>query len=206
MAITNGYTTLAKLKRQLNIDDGAEDQALEALVEAVSRAIDDYCGRRFYAVTQTRYYTPRYARCLLVDDLLSVTTLKTDDDGDGTFETTWATSDYLLAPYNAQQETPPRPYSLVETAPSGDYWFPVGRQRGVEIAGSWGFSASTPDSIEAACLFQAAYEHRSSYAPLGISGSDTVGLSDHFRNDVRLTGLHPIARRRLDTYRLVPVG
>jgi hypothetical protein len=134
------------------------------LVEAVSRAIDDYCGRRFYAATQTRYYTANRHERLLVDDLLSITTLKTDDDSDGTFETTWTVSDYLLAPYNAQQESQPQPYWRIEVAPDGDYWFPAGTRRGVEIAGSWGFSSSTPDVVENACLFQAALEHRSGWS------------------------------------------
>ncbi|MCC6629956.1 MAG: phage head-tail connector protein, partial [Chloroflexi bacterium] len=148
MAITNGYTTLARLKARLGITDTTEDAALESLVEAVSRAIDDFCGRRFYAATQTRYYTANRSDRLLVDDLLSITTLKTDDDADGTFETTWTASDYLLAPYNAQQESQPQPYWRIESAPSGSYSFPVCVPRGVQIAGSWGFASTTPDVVE----------------------------------------------------------
>lgn len=200
MAITNGYCTLAELKTRLSITDTNEDAVLEPLVESVSRAIDDWCGRQFYAASQTRYYTPQYRDRLLIDDLLSVTTLKTDEDGDGTFETTWATTDYYLGPYNAQLESVPQPYTDVEASSAGRYWFPVGQPRGVQIVGSFGFSATTPTVVKNACLFQAALEHRSSDAPLGSSGNDDIGQT------VRLTGLHPVTRRLLEPYRRITVA
>ncbi len=165
----------------------------------MSRAIDDWCGRQFYAATQTRYFTARRPDRLLVDDLLSITTLKTDDDADGTFETTWDATDYMLGPYNAQLESVPQPYTQVEVTPYGDYSFPCTR-RGVEIAGSWGFSSTTPNVVKNACLFQAALEHRSADAPLGVSGNDDIGQT------VRLTGLHPVTRRLLETYRRITVA
>lgn len=209
MSITNGYATLAGLRARLGItgvSDTADDAVLEAVIESVSRAIDDYTGRRFYAATQTRYFTPESGRRLMVDDLLSVTTLKTDDDADGTYETTWAATDYALAPYNAQLESVPQPYWRIEVTPYGVYWFPAGVQRGVQIVGSWGFSATTPDVIEQACLFQAAHEFRSQQMPLGVSGTGSLRVSDEFANDVRLTGLHPVTRRLLETYRRISVA
>ena len=209
IAITNGYATLAGLRARLGItgvSDTADDAVLEAVVESVSRAIDDFCGRRFYAATQTRYFTALRADRLLVDDLLSVTTLKTDDDGDGTYETTWTAADYYLAPYNAQLESVPRPYWRIEVSEGGDYTFPCDVRRGVEIAGSWGFSSTTPDVVEQACLFQAAHEFRSQSMPLGVSGTGSLRVSDEFASDVRLTGLHPVTRRLLEPYRRAVVG
>lgn len=199
MAITNGYTSLAKLKARLGISDEQDDAVLEAIVEAVSRAIDDHCGRQFFAATQTRYYTARRCDRLLIDDLLSVTTLKTDEDGDGTYEITWTASDYHLAPYNAQLESVPQPYWEIEVSDLGDYSFPVGVRRGVQILGSWGFSAATPDVVENACLFQAALELRSTDAPMGITGADDALATA--RTTIRLTGLHPVTRRLLEAYR-----
>lgn len=184
------------------MSDTSDDAVLEALVESVSRAIDDFCGRRFYAATQTRYYSATSGRRLLVDDLLSVTTLKTDDDGDGTYETTWATKDYHLAPYNAQLESVPEPYWSIEVSESGDYSFPVGVRRGVEIAGSWGFSATTPDVVNRACLFQVAQEFRTRHTPLGVQGSG------EFATEVRSIGLHPFVKRLLSNgpYRRIAVA
>lgn len=200
MGIVNGYTDLIKLKSRLGITDETEDDVLEAIVESVSRAIDGETDRQFYAATQTRYYTALSSACLLVDDLLSVTTLKTDDDGDGVHETTWAATDYLLAPYNAVLASTPGPYWRVELGVGGTRWLPVGVRRGVEIVGSWGYSATPPRAVASACLFQAALELRSSYAPAGSSGSGDTA------QDIRLTGLHPVTRRLLEPYRRAVVA
>jgi len=193
VAIVNGYATLAEARAEVGItgvSDTSDDAVLEALVESVSRAIDDFCGRRFYAATQTRYYSATSGRRLLVDDLLSVTTLKTDDDGDGAYETTWATTDYHLAPYNAQLESVPEPYWRIEVSEGGDYSFPCGPRR-VQIVGSWGFSATTPDVINRACLFQVAQEFRTRHTPLGIQGSGDMAV------EIRGVGLHPFVKRML---------
>ena len=208
ITITNGYATISSIRARLGItgvSDTADDAVLEAVVESVSRAIDDFCGRRFYAATQTRYYSAKSGRRLLVDDLLSVTTLKTDDDGDGVYETTWAATDYHLAPYNAQLDSPAQPYWRIEVSEYGDYTFPCGPRR-VQVVGSWGFSSTAPDVVEQACLFQAAHEFRSQQMPLGVSGTGSLRISDEFANDVRLTGLHPVTRRLLEPYRRAVFG
>ncbi len=194
MAITNGYTTLALLKARLGIAtaDTADDTTLEAIVAGVSRAIDDYCHRRFYTVTETRYFTAEHSRQLLVDDLLSVTSLQTDVSADRTYGTTWAATDYDLAPYNAQLESVPQPYWAIEVPFNGTNFFPVGVTKGVKVAGSWGFSSTTPAAISEACLFQAALAFQGSKgvgASLGVGGTE-----------VRLSGggLHPWAKQLLD--------
>lgn len=206
MAITNGYTTLATLKARLGIGDTTDDAVLEAIVESVSRAIDDWTGRRFYAATQTRYYTARRADRLLIDDLLSVTEISTDANADGDFEYTWEASDYLLAPFNAQLESVPQPYTTVLVAPYGSHAFPCDVPRGVKITGSWGFSSTTPKAVEQACLFQAAHERRTSFAPMGnFEPLGAVGGSE-FAQQTRLTSLHPVTRRLLETYRRIAVA
>lgn len=155
MAISNGYCTLAELKAYENISstNANDDTVLEDLVEHASRTIDNLCGRRFYSATETHYFTPDYIDLLFVDDLLSVTTLKADEDGDGTYELTWATSDYSLEPRNALLSIPPAPYTMIRVKPNGLYSFP-GVLNGIEIAGSWGYNttSSHPDPIKTACL------------------------------------------------------
>ena len=86
------------------------------------------------------------ATSLLVPDLVSVDAsgLKTDDDRDRMFETTWATTDYVLLPSNADPASSANPQSrpYVEVAADVDAGtksgFPVGMQT-VEIAGQWGW-------------------------------------------------------------------
>ena len=141
MLLTNCYCTLAELKSRTAIPDTVDDTNLKAVLESVSRQIDRYCDRRFFVETRTRYYMPDCATRLDVDDLLSVSTsgLTTDDDGDRTYENTWATTDYDLEPVNAPYESPARPYRYLTVTPNGDYTFPTGLAKSVKIVGSWGF-------------------------------------------------------------------
>lgn len=166
MAITNGYATLVEIKARLGIADTNDDTTLEACIEAASRYIDNYCNRVFYATTATRYFTAIGDDLCLPDDVLSVTTLKTDEDEDRAYETTWSASDYELDPHNGSPKT------MIRTTPRGNYFFPTHR-RGVEIAGSFGFNAtgSYPDAINEACLLQAARYFRRKDAPFGVAGS-----------------------------------
>lgn len=171
MAVTNGYLTVSEARSLLGIGDNADDMHLELAIEAACRAIDDFCGRRFYNDSETRYYTPSDSSRLRVDDLVSVTTLKTDAGGDGTYETTWTTSDYRLGPDNAS--TDGRPYTEVRRAPSGSYTFPL-VDRGVEIVGTFGWPSAPPKAVKQAAAMQAArLFKRSTEAPFGVAA---VGL------------------------------
>lgn len=179
MAITNGYCSLADLKAYLTIAASTDDTRLENAIEQASRAIDHECRRVFYATTATRYYQAEAPDFLaLPDDLLTVTTFKTDDDGDRTYETTWATTDYDLTPDNSSPKT------AVRLTPQGRYAFPTHR-RGVEIAGSWGYNAtgSYPDAINHAAVILAARFFKRKDAPFGVLGTPELGFTRIPRND-----------------------
>ncbi len=142
------YVDLTTLRSSLGITDTTDDAYLRTVAESVSRYIDDYCGgRHFYCLTATKYFTAQATDTLFLrsDDLLSISTsgLKTDSDGDRTYDETWATTDYDLIPYNSW------PKYALETTPEGDYTFP-GYRRGVEIAGLWGYGdgdSATPYAL-----------------------------------------------------------
>jgi len=185
MAITNGYATLAEVKARLGINDSNEDSVIEATIEAASRLIDQATGRVFYATTATRYFTAADPDLLfLPDDLLSVTTLKTDEDGDRTYEITWAATDYDLEPYNAT------PYTRIQVAPRGTRTFPPTR-RGVEIVGSWGYNAtgSYPDMVNEACLILAARYYKRKDSPFGTTGTAEYGIMRLSKTDPDVAGL-----------------
>lgn len=149
MTITNGYATLDEVRRRIPHIEDDDDTDLETVIEGVSRWIDRDRGRRFYAASETRYYVPVGSGLVVVDDLLSLTTLKSDEDGDQTFERTWTTADYLLAPYNASIDG--RPYMSIERSRLGSLIFPVDF-RSVEVVGSFGYASTTPDAIHEACV------------------------------------------------------
>ena len=146
--MTNAYVSLHTVKSSgvLNISGSGDDSRLRGLAESVSRMIDRYCNRHFYVLQSTRTFDSNATLTLLVPDLISVDSsgLKTDDDKDRTFESTWATADYLLLPSNADPATASnpesRPYSRVEVDIDArtKSEFPVGRQT-VQIAGQWGW-------------------------------------------------------------------
>lgn len=148
----NLYATLADLKARLGLTDTADDAILGALLSAVSRQIETWTGRQFWAVVDTLEFGPDWdpagglapwdarvaGSTLQVDDLLSVTSLTTDIDGDRVYETTWSATDYELEPVNADRQSPPRPFTRVRVRPLGRYWFPSD-PRGTRIFGTWGY-------------------------------------------------------------------
>ncbi len=148
--MTNAYADLATLKSAgvLNISGAAYDSRLLDLLEAVSRLIDHYCNRRFYVVEESRFFDGDGGKELGVPDLISVTSFKTDDDRDRNFETSWAATDYLLYPPNAQPDRPwGRPYTraLVDPDAGSKSLFPAGL-RTVEVTGKWGYREATEDT------------------------------------------------------------
>ena len=175
MAITNGYTDLATYKRHFDISDNDDDADIERVIEAVSRAIDEICWQRFFttAADETRYYTAERSDTLDPPDrIVSINTLKTDDDGDRTYENTWTVStDYDLMPYNAALDG--IPYHSIVITPNGNYRFPT-TPKGVEIDGKFGWS-SAPNGIVEACLLGSHLTQARRNSPYGVSGAAAVG-------------------------------
>lgn len=148
--MTNAYAGLSTLKSAavLNITGTSFDSRLLALLEDASRWIDGYCNRHFYVLITTRRFNGDDSRALNVPDLVSVTSLKTDEDSDRTYELTWAAGDYLLYPLNAEPQQPwGRPYTriLVDVEGGNRPSFPAGGPT-VEVAGKWGYREVTEDS------------------------------------------------------------
>lgn len=136
--VLNLYATRDDLKARLGLSDTDEDAILDLVLASVSREIDSWCGRQFFASVATRYYSPKHCNHIMVDDLLSVTSIKTDEDGDRTYEVTWATTDYDLQPLNAASMSPPQPFWYISAAPLGRYGWPQATS-GVQIVGRWGY-------------------------------------------------------------------
>lgn len=183
MAITNGYATQAQVKAALGIGDSDDDTALDRAVEAASRLIDGWCGRVFYDVgAGTRYYTAQSRYLLIFQgepedvDVQTVTTLKADAGGDGTFETTWTEGTHFqLEPHNASTNS--RPFTRARAMPNSGRTFPL-TPRGIEVVGTFGWAA-VPDEVEEACIIQSSrIFKRVAEAPFGVAavGFDGSGI------------------------------
>ena len=188
MSTSITYGTLAELKDRLDIEstETTHDQILGAVLEAASRAIDGICGWRFYTTTsdETRYYTGEWGDQFFCDDpIVSITTLKTDDDGDRTYDETWTTDDYDPMPYNAATDN--RPYTWLEVTPNGDYTFPTSR-KGIQIVGKFGWP-ELPSAIKDATLLLAEKIFSRKDAIFGVMGSPELGtLREIVKNDPEL--------------------
>lgn len=192
MAITDGYCTLAEVKAALRISDSNDDTLLENAIEGASRRIDGYTGRFFYQRTATiSLYAKDIYTLLLQDDLYQITTLKTDNDGNGTFETTWTVNtDYLLLPTNVSLQT--RPYNRINAV--GGKTFPIMIQPqlpGVQVNGIWGWDA-IPYDVREGCVLLAMRGFARYNAALGI-----VGFADMA---VQVRSIDPDVRDMLSPY------
>jgi hypothetical protein len=165
MSITNGYISLEEFHAFVDQSGLVKWSAADVLVqemaiEAASRWIDEYCGTRFYtyagaAADETRYYNAYDYRCFFPDDdIASITSIKLDDDDDGTYEITLATTDYVLYPLNASNDN--LPYRMIEMDDDSNYSFPVGVQKGIEIVGRFGYkdglAVTAPEPVKNACF------------------------------------------------------
>lgn len=174
------YASVPELKSRLGISstDTDDDEKLSGVLNAISRAIDWRCNRRFYTTTadETRYFTAEYGDRLDPGDLLSITTLKTDDDEDGTYEVTWTEdTDYYLLPLNAALDE--KPYTKIVVSPlTTDAAFPVDLLKGVQIVGTWGYWTSVPENIREATLLAAERLFKRKDAIFGITGSPELGM------------------------------
>lgn len=187
MAITNGYITLNLLKSSLSIEDSIDDEFLELAIESASRQIDQYCERQFFQTSATRIYAPRDSYVCEIDDLVSLTTLKTSSDADGTFDITWAEKDYQLEPLNGVAGGIESPATRIRV--TDEYLFVTdGGEATVQVAGTFGWSA-IPTQIQQATLILSSrlFERRNS--PLGIAGFNDLGAVRVSRFDSDISNL-----------------
>lgn len=144
-------------------------------IAAASRAIDDLTGRRYYLdvnASQVRYYTPDDPWRLEVDDIVAVTTLKTDDGGDGVFENTWTlNTDYVREPLNATANS--EPFYVLRAHPNGSFRFPVRYPRSVELTGQFGWATPPAEVVHATSILAHRLLKRAREVPFGVAG---IGL------------------------------
>jgi hypothetical protein len=180
------YTSVEELKSRLNISDTVSDFELELAVQAAARAVESYCGRFFYQIAETRTYVPYDLYELPVDDLVSVTSMATDQDGDGVFEQSWvAGTDFQLSfgiwEFNANVTGEARPYTHIRAinAVGGGkffpYTWPFSRLDRIQIVGVWGWPA-VPYRVKQAALQIASELFKLKDSPFGLAGTSEFGM------------------------------
>jgi hypothetical protein len=194
MAITNGYCTLAQLKASLRITDTVDDALLELAIESASREIDAATERNFYSTAGTRIYTPRDSYVTEIDDVVSVTSIKSSSAADGTFDTTWTATDYQLEPLNGIAGGIAVPYSFIRAV--GDFTWPIsGKEATVQVVGTFGFSA-VPTAIKQATVILASRIFKRNDSPLGVAGFGDLGV-------IRVGRIDPDVEAMIHAYKKV---
>ena len=193
MAISQGYTTLSEVKSILRITDEVDDSLLETCIEASSRQIDTHCERVFTSGTATRLFAPQDAYVTAIDDLVSLTSLKTSSSADSVFDITWASTDYQLEPLNGVSGGVYTPYTSIRAV--GDYTFPTAYEEAtVEVTGVFGYATAIPTDVKQACNLMAIRQYKRYDSPLGVAGFGDIGV-------VRVSRVDPDIESLLAPYR-----
>ena len=132
----NCYASLSRLKSRLDITATTYDTDLVMVLNAASRAVDNYTKRYFYIREGTHYFDGSSSPFFMPEDLLSIDAsgFKLDEDGDVTYEATLATGDYFLYPHNDFPKT------YVKVTTNSNYGgFASGIKKGISIAGKFGY-------------------------------------------------------------------
>lgn len=198
--MATNYITLANLKATLNITGTAQDTDLTNAVNAASRAVDRICRRRFWedASDVTRYYSPDRLNLLEIDDLVSLTTLSSDDDGTYTYANSWTqNTDFLLEPLNAPTEDPAEPWTQIRVHPSGQFLFNTFYPRSVKLVGKFGWAAIPDQVVDATTMIASRIYKIKREAPLGALVLDQVAIRAARSDPTVMLLLGPLVRHRI---------
>jgi len=194
MALGDNYVNTATFKAHAQINDTDNDTEIAAVLSAVSRQVERYCGRQFNksgsgaSATAARTFTP--SRCgtyVWVDDMTGdgSITVAHDTSLDGTYATTIASNRYTFAPLNGVVGgVSGWPYTRINLH-NGQRFIvdPEGRPT-VQVSAHWGW-ADTPADVVQATLIQATRIFRRKYSAEGLS----VGAGEFvFRTPAKLDG------------------
>lgn len=227
--MATSYAIVGDLEDRLGIPiNDSRETALQQAIDAASRWVDRQTGRRFYATTETRYYTaiwqyPRWGQYgtsygdypwgnaerpggggvagqhVAIDDFVSVSAVATDADGDGVYETIWTSgSDYWLGPKNAAADS--KPYrSVNRNQVVGRYVFPPW-ENGISVTGSAGYSASAPDPIRELTMW-AAMQFAQPVLEMSVPGVQSYQLGTDLKVTMQSGDVPPAMQAIIDQYR-----
>lgn len=180
---------LSELKTALGISGSADDTFLNLAIDAAEKSINDLCGRKFTADSSATARTYRAQPYLAVTDDISTLTglvVKTDTAADGTFDTTWASTDYQVEPLNNLTKG----RSVNNLRAIGSYTYPVygDGQVSVEVTAKWGWP-SVPDPVKQATLLTSSRLYGRKASPMGVIGVGDFGPVRISRTDPDIAAL-----------------
>jgi hypothetical protein len=197
------YTGLEELKHRLKIEDSRNDYEAQLAIQTVTNWVNNYAGRHFYQLQETRTFVPESVWGCAIDDLVSTpavaasTQVNLDYDGDGDYEVSWTQNvNYQLKlsgngntmdNYNINAAGVPRPYRQIQVLtgvagvtdiPGGGWmpWlWPYTYLNRVQVIGTWGWN-EVPPAVSQASMLLCVDLYKSKDAPWGVAGVSDLGL------------------------------
>jgi hypothetical protein len=138
----NLYADIARFQQEVVNDarlDPPDADSAELLLDATCRAVDEYLRRHVFAETNTIVLSGKGKSAIRIPDLLTVTSIKLDENGDRTFEVTLGTTSYYLKRYGHEDEDAlPSTLLLLDGVNGTRSAFPA-YPYSIEIVGRWGY-------------------------------------------------------------------
>jgi len=151
------YIELADLRSYIGIDALGDDPLLQEAIKAAQTYIESQTNRVFEAATLTKYYE----RDALDDedstllhlgtDCVTVTTLLNGDS---------SATEILVANYWLLNRNLGPPYHWIKLKSNVGVYWQWDTDYWVSVTGTWGYSATPPEDIKAACTHLAAFYYR----------------------------------------------
>jgi hypothetical protein len=213
----------------ISLNDARESTLNQAIAAASRWVENQLGGRRFYTVNETRYYTLEQtgrtmssmgyglsygggawsvqsatwgmgsASRIVIDDAVSVTSVATDPNGDGSYDTPWTvTTDYWVGPRNAPAMH--RPYRTINrNLAVGRYGFPWWEDS-IQVSGAFGYATTAPDEIREVTLAAAELFARD-VMEMSIPGVESYSLSTDLKVNMAPADLPMVCQKTLTQYR-----
>lgn len=165
----------------LTVDDQGEDIELTLALSAAHRSVDAWCGCSFEpagSVSQRRFSATWGTGTLIVDPFNTTSGLvvATDDNDDGTAETTWTVgTDYVVGSNSVGPDGRTGwPYTEIHAVGSKAWPMRTVRPDPVYVTADWGWAA-TPEPVTYATILLTHDLWKSRTAPSGVAGFGDYG-------------------------------
>lgn len=206
------YCTKEEIQAETGLDPTKYGTAAQMMINAASRAIDNYCKRPMGFVADidasTRDYVSNGDNWIAIDECVEITSVAVKTSYDASTFTSWAATDWIA--YSGANKSPnfnDRPYSRIMCNPSGAYTYFVRGGTGsypqydykgyysdtnqsevilvptVRVTARWGYAEDVPNEISQACIIQASrWIKRAQSAWADAIGNETTGELRFTRN------------------------
>jgi hypothetical protein len=179
------YIGLDEFKDRLGITDCTDDSQAQLAIQGASQAVNNFCGRHFFRITEPRTFQPQNVWLLDTDDIVpgSACQVNLDTNGDGIYELALTQNvDYVLRygrnMFNQNFLGEARPYRQLQIIQTGNwlpFTWPFARLDRVQIITTWGWP-SVPSPVTTGAFILAEDLFRLRDAPFGIMGMADLGI------------------------------